>query len=51
MVGDTEMDILCGKNANSKTCGVSYGYRTKEVIQNLNPDFVIDEFKQILEIV
>ena len=27
MVGDTELDILCGKNAGSKTCAVSYGYR------------------------
>ncbi len=29
MIGDTELDIQCGKNAGSKTCGVLYGYRTK----------------------
>lgn len=50
MVGDTEMDVLCGKNAGSKTCGVTYGYRTKEDVQGLEPDFVIDKFKQILDI-
>ncbi|MCK7518442.1 MAG: hypothetical protein MZV64_12360 [Ignavibacteriales bacterium] len=22
MVGDTELDILCGQNANTKTCAV-----------------------------
>ncbi|MCZ7602405.1 MAG: HAD family hydrolase [Melioribacteraceae bacterium] len=49
MVGDTEMDILCGKNAGSRTCGVTYGYRTKEELQNLNPDFVIDELNELLK--
>ena len=29
MIGDTELDIQCGKNAGSKTCGVLYGYRYK----------------------
>lgn len=50
MVGDTELDIECGKNAGSKTCGVTYGYRTKEEVYNLNPDFVIDELQQILTV-
>ncbi|MDZ7764607.1 MAG: HAD family hydrolase [Melioribacteraceae bacterium] len=49
MIGDTELDILCGKNAGSKTCGVTYGYRTKEEVQNLNPDFVIDELSELLK--
>ena len=30
MVGDTELDIECGKNAGARTCGVTYGYRKKE---------------------
>ena len=51
MVGDTEMDILCGKNAGSKTCGVTYGYRTREDIVNLKPDFMIDKFSQVLDII
>ena len=35
IVGDTELDILCGKNAGAITCGVTYGYRTKEnLIEN-----------------
>lgn len=51
MVGDSELDIECGKNAGSKTCGVTYGYRSKEFVQNLNPDFIINEIKQILTII
>lgn len=50
MVGDTELDILCGKNAGSITCGVTYGYRSSEEIENLKPDFVINNFEEILKI-
>ncbi len=50
MVGDTELDIECGKNAGAKTCGVTYGYRSKEQVKKLNPDFVIDELQQILTV-
>lgn len=51
MIGDTELDILCGKNAGSKTCGVTYGYRTKEEVKNLNPDFVIEKIEELLAMV
>ncbi len=51
MVGDTELDIQCGKNAGSYTCGVLYGYRTKELIEIENPDFIVEEIEDILEIV
>jgi len=51
MVGDTELDIQCGKNAGSKSCGVLYGYRTKELIEKEKPDVIIsglNELKTIL---
>ena len=47
MVGDTEMDIRCGKNAGSKTCAVTFGYRTKEMISAENPDYIIDDLREI----
>ncbi|MBI9070901.1 MAG: HAD family hydrolase [Melioribacteraceae bacterium] len=47
MVGDSEMDIRCGKNAGSKTCAVSFGYRTVEAIKKEKPDFIINELLQI----
>lgn len=49
MVGDTELDIKCGKNANSKTCAVTYGYRTKEMLLKENPDFIVDSLSEIFE--
>ena len=47
MVGDTELDIQCGKNAESKTCGVLYGYRNKEQIEKEKPDFIISELEEL----
>lgn len=50
IVGDTELDIQCGKNAGAKTCGVVYGYRTKEQIEKEKPDLIIsglNEFNNI----
>ncbi|MBK7631530.1 MAG: HAD-IA family hydrolase [Ignavibacteriales bacterium] len=51
MVGDTELDIQCGKNAGSSTCGVLYGYRTQELLEIENPDFIVGGINEILNIV
>ena len=50
MVGDSEMDIRCGNSAGATTVGVTYGYRSAEQVRNENPDFVINEIKEILEL-
>lgn len=50
MVGDTELDIQCGKNAGSFTCGVLYGYRTKELLGIEKPDFIFESINQILSL-
>jgi phosphoglycolate phosphatase-like HAD superfamily hydrolase len=51
MIGDSEMDIQCGQNAGSKTCAVTYGYRTKTNLQKLSPDFLIDNILDVEYIV
>lgn len=47
MVGDTEIDVKCGKNAGAITCAVSYGFRSKETLLNNNPDFI---FNSVIEL-
>jgi HAD superfamily hydrolase (TIGR01549 family) len=47
LVGDTEIDINCGKNAGAITCAVSYGYRPEEKLLNHKPDFI---FNNVIEI-
>ncbi|MCH9029740.1 MAG: HAD family hydrolase [Bacteroidetes bacterium] len=48
IVGDTELDILCGKNAGAITCGVTYGYRTEESLKENDPDYLINDFDEII---
>ena len=50
MVGDTELDIRCGKTANAKTCGVLYGYRTREQIEFENPDYIISGINELVNL-
>jgi len=50
MVGDTELDIQCGKNAGSKTCGVLYGYRTNNQLEKEKPDFIISGLNELIEV-
>ena len=47
MTGDTELDIQCGKNAGAKTCGVLYGYRTKDQIEKEKPDINISNLVEL----
>jgi len=50
MVGDSEMDIQCGNSANSLTCGVTYGYRSRELLLKENPDYLIDNLNELMNI-
>lgn len=50
MVGDSEADILGGKNAGVRTVGVLYGMNA-EKLKLLEPDFTIDDISQTIEIV
>ena len=51
MVGDTDNDIIAGKRAGLKTCGVTYGSLTKQQIQELGPDIVIDSLNDLLRFI
>lgn len=51
MVGDGDTDIACGKAAGVKTCAVTYGYRKREELEYLNPDFFIDSLDELIELI
>jgi phosphoglycolate phosphatase len=46
IVGDSAVDVLTGRNASIKTCGVTYGYAT-ETFKDAPPDFLIDNFSDL----
>lgn len=51
IVGDTASDILAGKRARVKTCGVTYGALSRREIEELQPDHIIDRFSELLTLV
>ena len=51
MVGDTDLDIKCGKAARARTCAVTFGYREVEELISNKPDYIIDDLKEILKII
>ena len=50
MVGDTANDILAAKAAKTRSCGVTFGYNTKEAVLKQNPDFVVDDAAELEEV-
>jgi phosphoglycolate phosphatase/pyrophosphatase PpaX len=50
MIGDSELDVLCGKSAGAKTCAVTYGYRNAEALKKENPDYLISDISELIKI-
>ena len=50
MVGDSSVDVLTGRNAGIKTCGVTYGY-APDTFENTPPDFLIDKIPQLEDLI
>ena len=50
MIGDSAVDIDCGKAAGFMTCGVSYGFRPRAELVEAKPDFLIDRFEEIYDL-
>lgn len=42
MVGDMDVDVMAGKNANVVTCGVAYGFYGRERLLKHDPDHIVD---------
>lgn len=49
MIGDSEADVIAGRDAGTRTCAVAYGYRTAEQLGVTSPDVMIERFDQLKE--
>ena len=49
MVGDSETDVLVGRNAGAWTCGLTYGL-SPETLKLTPPDFLLDDFRSLLHL-
>lgn len=50
IVGDGTTDMEAGKAAKIWTCAVTYGLKKKEVLLKTNPDFMIDDIRELKKI-
>lgn len=50
VVGDMPFDIMMGRGAGAKTCGVTYGNASSEELAESGADYIIDDFGKLLEI-
>ena len=49
MVGDSHFDLLCGKNAGCKTCGVKYTALDIKRLEKVKPNYFIDSPIELLK--
>ena len=46
MVGDSDTDVVTGRNAGVWTCGVTYGFGA-HTLERVSPDLVIDDMREL----
>lgn len=51
VVGDAHYDMLMGQGAGCKVCGVTWGNQSREQLSSVHPDFIIDDIKEIFDII
>ncbi len=51
VIGDTTFDIEMGQRANVDTCGVTYGNNMREKLKTQRPNYIVDNFRDLIEIV
>lgn len=47
MIGDTDNDVLAGRAAGMKTCGVGWGVQGAEGLRSHGPDYLVSTFEEI----
>ena len=47
MVGDGAQDILAGKNARCRTIGVTWGFRTRALLEESGADHIVDTAEEL----
>ena len=50
-VGDSETDVQTAKNAGLPCVGVTWGFRTRDILLKEGADYIIDTPKELLDII
>ena len=51
VIGDTVFDLKMGQNAGCRVCGVTFGNQTRAELAAVSPDWIIDRFPALLDVV
>ena len=49
-IGDSEVDVETARNCGIPCVAVTWGFRNKTVLSELNPEYIIDDTKDIIDI-
>lgn len=49
-IGDTGVDVLAGRNAGTKTVGVTWGLGTEEELKKYKPDLILRSSEELLHL-
>lgn len=51
VVGDATYDLLMGKGAGCKVCGVTWGNQSREKLQSAEPEYIVSSLEELSEII
>lgn len=49
-IGDTDVDVMTAKNSGMTAVGVSWGYRSRDIIEAAGPDYIADTVEELEKI-
>lgn len=50
-IGDSEVDVLTAQNAGIPVILVSWGYRSREDLEKLQPDYLVDDLDELTSLI
>lgn len=50
-VGDSDVDMQTAKNAGVRVCAVTWGFRSRELLETFRPDFITDHPQDIVTMI
>ncbi|PYI51299.1 pyrophosphatase PpaX [Paenibacillus flagellatus] len=51
MIGDSQYDIVAGREAGTRTAGVSWSLKGETYLRSFKPDYIIRDMRELLDIV
>ena len=50
-IGDSDVDMATAKNAGVHAIAVTWGFRTREQLEELKPEFIVDNAEELKEVI